>query len=671
MKKQRGKNRSELRTARAAKPAAVLLSSLLVCALAICFFPLHPSDVPGMSSHNENTLFASSSAEPSSEGSGQASSEQRSASHGTDIDAGIDHEPNTVLVSATDESQLDGIRSKLESSGIGSDVSIDSGSLDSGFVTVTYASEIEVEEVSQSLADLGLDAQPDYLYYALDTEEQEGAPLVAQANATNDPSISLQWGLEAVGAYGAWESLEPADASGLGHKTVVATIDSGCNVDHPDLKDNIVGTYDTRTGGTDVSDEQDHGTSVAGIISAKTNNGTGIAGVSKDAGLYIVKVLYRNSDGQFVAKSSDVRKAFTHIMDNKTLGSSKDAHIRVINMSLGRMRTGTLKAEDQLVVDAIDEAYSKHGILTVGAAGNRETTLPYNCYPCDCTDNMVGVINLRRQDDGALERSSSSNYNMPGMKTKQLSAPGTRIYTTRSNGGYIYKEGTSMAAPFVSGVAALVFQANPQLSASQAKEILFSTAEKLTERDFDEETGYGLVNARRAVQKASATKGEQSSNGGGNNGSSSGGSSSTAQPGSSSSQDGLAMHRLYNPNTGEHLYTWDSNEKDTLSRIGWRYEGIGWNSPKTSSTPVHRLYNPYSSDHHYTTDTNERDSLVRLGWRYENVCWYSDDQKRVPLYRQFNPNETIGTHNYTKDKNENDTLVRSGWRAEGIAWYGM
>lgn len=134
--------------------------------------------------------------------------------------------------------------------------------------------------------------------------------------------------------------------------------------------------------------------------------------------------------------------------------------------------------------------------------------------------------------------------------------------------------------------------------------------------------------------------------------------------------DVAVMHRLYNPYTGEHFYTADTNERDTIVGKGWRYEGVGWYAPKTSSTPVYRLYNKYAGDHHYTVSKTERDHLVKVGWTYESVGWYSEDAKSVPLYRQYNPYAWTGTHNYTADKHENEVLVGLGWRAEGIGWYG-
>lgn len=134
-----------------------------------------------------------------------------------------------------------------------------------------------------------------------------------------------------------------------------------------------------------------------------------------------------------------------------------------------------------------------------------------------------------------------------------------------------------------------------------------------------------------------------------------------------------AMHRLYNPYTGEHFYTADTTERDHLTGLGWRYEGVGWKAPAKSSTPVYRLYNGHvrGGDHHYTTSASERDHLVSVGWTYEGVGWYSDDAKGVPLYRQYNPYARTGTHNYTASASENDHLLAVGWRGEGVGWYGV
>lgn len=138
-----------------------------------------------------------------------------------------------------------------------------------------------------------------------------------------------------------------------------------------------------------------------------------------------------------------------------------------------------------------------------------------------------------------------------------------------------------------------------------------------------------------------------------------------------SASDSQAVYRLYNPNNGDHHYTTTAKERDALARIGWKYEGVAWNAPGTSSTPVYRLYNPNSGDHHYTTTAKERDALAKLGWKYEGVSWYSAASTGTPLYRLYNKSLTAGTHHYTATAKERDALVKLGWAYEGVAWYGV
>ena len=132
-----------------------------------------------------------------------------------------------------------------------------------------------------------------------------------------------------------------------------------------------------------------------------------------------------------------------------------------------------------------------------------------------------------------------------------------------------------------------------------------------------------------------------------------------------------SMYRLYNPYTSEHFYTANFDEMIMNVGLGWKYEGVGWEAPEHSNTPVYRLYNPYTSDHHYTVSPAERDSLVAAGWNDEGIGWYSDDEQGVPLYRQYNPYARTGAHNYTASGYERDSLVKAGWRDEGVGWYGV
>lgn len=129
----------------------------------------------------------------------------------------------------------------------------------------------------------------------------------------------------------------------------------------------------------------------------------------------------------------------------------------------------------------------------------------------------------------------------------------------------------------------------------------------------------------------------------------------------------VALYRVYNPNSGEHFYTQDTNERKHLVSVGWRDEGIAWLAPNAGQA-VYRVYNPNSGDHHYTTDTNEVSHLVSVGWRNEGQRFYSGNKKSI--YRVYNPNAKVGTHHYTFDQNEKQVLVNKGWRDEGIGFYG-
>jgi cell wall-associated NlpC family hydrolase len=128
----------------------------------------------------------------------------------------------------------------------------------------------------------------------------------------------------------------------------------------------------------------------------------------------------------------------------------------------------------------------------------------------------------------------------------------------------------------------------------------------------------------------------------------------------------IPMYRMYNPNSGKHFYTRDTNERKDLMNRGWLEEGIGWYAP-SSGTPVYRLYNTASGNHLYTMNSHEKDSLDgRNSWRYEGIGWYSGGN--VPLHRNYNPN--VGNHHFTTSKYESDAIVQAGWHYENVAWYG-
>ena len=135
-------------------------------------------------------------------------------------------------------------------------------------------------------------------------------------------------------------------------------------------------------------------------------------------------------------------------------------------------------------------------------------------------------------------------------------------------------------------------------------------------------------------------------------------------------RDNRPIYRLYNPDNGEHLYTTDENERDTLyATYGWGYEGVAWYSAN-EGTPVYRLYNNVLCNHLYTTDLNE----IRVLTSMDNTAWTVDNNNEplfysagdVSIYRVYNEGLN-GMHHLTTDRNEYDTLPTYGWAQEGVS----
>lgn len=403
----------------------------------------------------------------------------------------------------------------------------EAGALDEGFAELGYG-EVEVVDESDNgvlvrlavpdgksvasavseLRDSGLadDAQPNFAYHLLDAEsnavrQEKGTAGSSRAaaisgSASNAPlkaqglqqAGSWLWHLNCIGAFDAWRNAKTQ------HSVTVAIVDTGCNVSHPDLRQNIVAPYNTLNDSSDVTDFSGHGTHVAGIVSAVPDNGIGVDGVSYNARIMPVKVMDDDT-----ADTVHLVKAYSYIVEN-----AARFNVRVVNMSLGAEQY-SISTYDAAVIRASDKAY-RAGVLSVFAAGNEGDRAPYYCFPCDYSETGVGVISLN-QNYAAGMPDSSSNYNVENEKTKDISAPGDLITSTASNGGYAVMSGTSMATPVVAGVAALVYAANPSLGAGEVKSVLSSTAQDLVRATpwgtenigFDERTGYGLVKADAAV----------------------------------------------------------------------------------------------------------------------------------------------------------------------------
>lgn len=121
-----------------------------------------------------------------------------------------------------------------------------------------------------------------------------------------------------------------------------------------------------------------------------------------------------------------------------------------------------------------------------------------------------------------------------------------------------------------------------------------------------------------------------------------------------------SIYRLYNPNSGDHIYTQNLQEAQNAQGYGWTYEGVAWKAPETGD-PVFRLYSPQSGLHHYTKSLKECEALEKLGWKGEGISFMSGGDK--PVYRLYNPNS--GTHILSASRKEHDALTKAGWHCEG------
>jgi thermitase len=248
-------------------------------------------------------------------------------------------------------------------------------------------------------------AEPDFMAEAL------GAP--------DDPYFGYQWGLVEIDAPQAWEVT-------TGSPSVrIAILDTGVDLDHPDLVSKIVSNINFGSSPT-VDDVYGHGTHVAGIAAAITDNGVGVAGLACNSTIMNVKVLDDTGSGRYSWIASGIIWATDNGAD-------------VINLSLGG------SAASSTLEDAINYAWSK-GVVVVAAAGNSgSTTLSYPAYYANC----IAVA--------ATDANDALAYFSTYGKWVDVAAPGDGIWSTLNDGSYGYKSGTSMASPYVAGLAALVF----------------------------------------------------------------------------------------------------------------------------------------------------------------------------------------------------------------------
>jgi subtilisin family serine protease len=247
-------------------------------------------------------------------------------------------------------------------------------------------------------------------------------------------------------------------------------VDTGVDLDHPDLAGNVVSGYNVISPGAPPQDDHGHGTHVAGIVAAITNNNVGVAGVAGGCRIMPVKVLNNVGEGT----DFDVATGIQWAADNGA---------RVINMSLGS------PDYSYALADAVDYAYGKN-VLIVAAAGN--DGLESILYPAALPHVMA--VGATDKIDG---RASFSNYG----NALDIVAPGVNIFSTLWDNSYTYLSGTSMATPHVAGVAALVLSLHPEYTNDQVEKVLKAGCVDLGNPGWDPYYGYGRVDALAALEE--------------------------------------------------------------------------------------------------------------------------------------------------------------------------
>lgn len=285
----------------------------------------------------------------------------------------------------------------------------------------------------------------------------------------SDPMVSSQWGWLRVGADKAFEA-GTVQPTALGQGILVAVLDTGVDVDHQDLKANLdlANAWNFVDGNNNARDADGHGTMVAGVIGAITNNGIGIAGVASKVKILPIKVLTSKGGSSF-----NVDRAILYAADKGA---------RVISMSLGGSTSQVTRLLDQLAI----ESALRRNVVLVAAAGNDNSNT--RVYPA-AYDGVIAVSAI----DQTGKKASFSNYG----SWISMAAPGVSIVSTLLNQQYGSGSGTSFATPFVSAAAAIVLSRFPTLTPSQVKQTLCSTAVNLgSPQEF---YGCGLVNVAGAA----------------------------------------------------------------------------------------------------------------------------------------------------------------------------
>ena len=300
---------------------------------------------------------------------------------------------------------------------------------------------------------------------------------------SSDPQIADQWGLEKIKAFDAWDITTGSSRVTVGH------IDSGISRSHEDLASNVSTTGYSDERENPFSDTANHGTRTAGVIGAVGNNGKGVSGVCWNVNIVSLKSCFgsRTEDAQLVINA---------------LEYAKNNNIKLLNFSGGFYESAEF---DNKYKEPLRSAIQSYNGLIVVAAGNsgynivNENASGIKLYPQSFELDNVLVVGATARDDTAWNNSDGvSNY---GKSVVDLFAPGVDIQTTSAASEKAYGQvtGTSLAAPFVTGVAALMLSIEPNLTAEQLKSRIMSTVDPVPALSNLCVSG-GRLNAKKAVE---------------------------------------------------------------------------------------------------------------------------------------------------------------------------
>lgn len=335
-----------------------------------------------------------------------------------------------------------------------------------GYTYVFESNKLEAKQLMNYFRAHNVEyAEPHFLYLT-----NEKPVRLAQDNPnTVVPNDSLyqryQWNLPLIETEAGW------NVSKGSSDVTVAVIDTGVDLNHPDLRDQLASGTNVVNPDTAPNDDVGHGTHVAGVIGALVNNHLGVAGMNWYSRIMPVKVLDSSGAGSTYA----VAQGIIWAVDNGA---------KVINMSLGNY------ADAEFLHEAIKYAYDRDVVL-IAASGNDNTETPG--YPAAYPEVFAVAAT-----DAQRNKAPFSNYG----DYIDVAAPGVSIASTYPGSQYAALSGTSMASPHVTALAALIRSVNPQLSNKEVMQIMRNTATDLGPQGKDKYYGFGQIDVARALEAA-------------------------------------------------------------------------------------------------------------------------------------------------------------------------